>query len=694
MGTASPLNTMGLLYQKLTDLHFKCVILKKWGMCMKLKWQDELSLYREFKTTFVFEGNIYDVYPYLAGDGSNQTLLYQNLERYLYQHYKYTLKYDIVLFVNAIDGIYALKGGKKENDFKEYTKLKKELMKAENNEEKDTGEEVENPIPSIFKIAKGNINEDAFAGRPNLIERFTPFIKLVYENTKKTVVFILTQASRYSVEPDHLRENEILYFTELAMTGQKRVVAGSKTTNPQQNPNQLVMITEKVNDLPFWFYFNNPHVKTIQISNPTFEERKQYFLNQFEKFYGHEDVTAPELKQDIMQKFIGYTDGLKTIEMEALIKLLNQEKIPLKKLPEGVTLYKYGIRINPWDAPDLLDRIPNLDDELKAKIFGQDEVINQAVDIVRRAIYGFSGIQSKRSAKPKGVMFLSGPTGTGKTELAKLITEWLFGKSDALIRFDMSEFQQDHSDQRLLGAPPGYVGYSDGGQLTNAVKNNPFSVLLFDEIEKAHPKILDKFLQILDDGRMTDGRGETVYFSDTIIIFTSNLGIKELQRDEITGRTIAITKIPFNHTLNREQYEIQMTEAIKNHFDTVIGRPELLNRFGDNFLVFNYISLESMKAILLQKLTTVKQALMEDKKIELSWSEDIFDQLLKKAESYRDKGGRGIITLVEKHFINPLVRMIADQQVGQKSHLKITLQSIKFTSLETSLIGEIHKVTP
>jgi len=270
----------------------------------------------------------------------------------------------------------------------------------------------------------------------------------------------------------------------------------------------------------------------------------------------------------------------------------------------------------------------------------------------------------------------------------------LFGKTDALIRFDMSEFQQDHSDQRLLGAPPGYVGYSDGGQLTNAVKNNPFSVLLFDEIEKAHPKILDKFLQILDDGRMTDGKGETVYFSDTIIIFTSNLGIKEFQREELTGRTIAKTIIRHDHTLTREKYEIQMTEAIKNHFDTVIGRPELLNRFADNFLVFNYISIEAMQAILLQKLTTVKKALLEDKKIELTWSQEIFDRLLKKAESYRDKGGRGIVTLVEKHFINPLVRMIADQQVGQKSHLKIALKSIHFTSLETSLTGDIKKVNP
>jgi flagellar biosynthesis GTPase FlhF len=659
---------------------------------MKLKWQDELYLYRDFKTTFVLEGNIYDNYPYLLDPEDTTGVMYRSLERFLYQYYKYTLKYDIVLFVNAIDGIYAIKGGKKEEDFKRYTQLKKELLKLESASEKESLANLENPKPSIFSFAK-NEEELNFPARQNLVERFTPFIKLVYENTKMTVAFIMTQASRYTIAPDNLRDHELSYFTELAMTAQRRVVPGTEITNPNKNANNLVFITEKVNDMPFWFYFNNPYVKSIQIGHPTNEERKLYFSNTFEKMFGYQDVLEQNRKDEFLLKFVGYTEGLKTIEIDALVALLNQEKIPLLKLPEAVTLFKYGIRDNPWDSPDLLSRIPNLDDELKTKIFGQDEVINQAVDIVRRAVYGFSGIQSKRSSKPKGVMFLSGPTGTGKTELAKLITEWLFGKVDSLIRFDMSEFQQEHSDQRLLGAPPGYVGYSEGGQLTNAVKQNPFSVLLFDEIEKANPKILDKFLQILDDGRMTDGRGETVYFTDTIIIFTSNLGIKVMKRDDVSGRVIAETAIAHNHTLSREVYESKMSDSIKNHFDTVIGRPELLNRFADNFLIFNYISVEAMKSILNQKLNTVKKALLEDKKISLSWTNVVFEDLLKHAIHYRDKGGRGIVTLVEKHFINPLVRLIADSEVGQKNNLTIAIDAIVFTPVETSLAGKITKNT-
>jgi ATP-dependent Clp protease ATP-binding subunit ClpA len=132
------------------------------------------------------------------------------------------------------------------------------------------------------------------------------------------------------------------------------------------------------------------------------------------------------------------------------------------------------------------------------------------------------------ATKSETALFLAGPTGVGKTELAKTLTSLLFGDESAYIRFDMSEFSAEHSDQRLIGAPPGYVGYDVGGELTNAIREKPFSVVLFDEIEKAHPRILDKFLQILDDGVLSSGRGERVYFSDAFLVFTSNLGIYRL----------------------------------------------------------------------------------------------------------------------------------------------------------------------
>lgn len=158
-------------------------------------------------------------------------------------------------------------------------------------------------------------------------------------------------------------------------------------------------------------------------------------------------------------------------------------------------------------------KLEKLEDIRHDRVKGQDEAIKKVKSVIIRAYTGFSGLlHSTKPHKPKGILFFVGPTGVGKTELAKVTAEFLFGDEDVCIRFDMSEYSQDHSDQRLIGAPPSYVGYDEGGQLTNAVLEKPFCVLLFDEIEKAHPRILDKFLQILEDGRLTDGHGKTVNF--------------------------------------------------------------------------------------------------------------------------------------------------------------------------------------
>ena len=191
----------------------------------------------------------------------------------------------------------------------------------------------------------------------------------------------------------------------------------------------------------------------------------------------------------------------------------------------------------------------------------------------------------------KSILFLSGPTGTGKTELAKSLAEWLFDSKEKCLRFDMSEYAQAHSDQKLFGAPPGYVGYEAGGQLTNAVKANPFSVLLFDEIDKADSSILDKFLQILEDGRLTDGKGETVHFSDTLIIFTSNIGT---------------TNFKYGDDINYEEYCNKYKEEIKTFFTTK-SKPEIMNRIGENFLFYKFISREAGREIADKQLTNIKE---------------------------------------------------------------------------------------
>ena len=168
---------------------------------------------------------------------------------------------------------------------------------------------------------------------------------------------------------------------------------------------------------------------------------------------------------------------------------------------EAARRYKLGVTDDPWRKLDR-EKLRGAEDFVRDRVKGQQHAVTHMLDIVKRAVTGIGG---RRGGRPRGVLFFAGPTGVGKTELAKTLTQLIFGDERAYIRFDMSEFAAEHADQRLLGAPPGYIGYDAGGELTNAVREKPFSVVLFDEIEKAHPRILDKFLQILEDGRLTTG---------------------------------------------------------------------------------------------------------------------------------------------------------------------------------------------
>lgn len=285
-----------------------------------------------------------------------------------------------------------------------------------------------------------------------------------------------------------------------------------------------------------------------------------------------------------------------------------------------------------------------------------------ALPVLMRAMTGLNGLQHSSSMKPKGVMFFAGPTGTGKTELAKTMAECVFGDESACIRFDMSEFSQSHSDQRLLGAPPGYVGYEAGGQLTNAVRNRPFSILLFDEIEKAHPSILDKFLQILEDGRMTDGQGNTVYFSECVIIFTSNLGIYTL---DAQGNRIANVSpdMPYSEVSQ------QVRSAVERYFKLDLGRPEILNRIGENIEVFDFIRPDTAAAILKAQLKKISINLKTEHKIILSFSNKAYQFLIEKALGNLENGGRGVGNVVESCLINPLARHLFEHQDIRDIHI-------------------------
>ena len=225
----------------------------------------------------------------------------------------------------------------------------------------------------------------------------------------------------------------------------------------------------------------------------------------------------------------------------------------------------------------------------------------------------------------------------------------------------MSEFSAEHADQRLIGAPPGYIGYNTGGELTNAIRQKPFSVVLFDEIEKAHPRILDKFLQILDDGVLTSGRGERVYFSESLIIFTSNLGMTRRLADGTrvsnAGPDEAIDDI-----------RSKVRSEIARHFQLEIARPEILNRIGENIIVFDFIRPEVARDILHLMIGRVVEDLRAEQGITLSISPAAEQQLAAICLADLGNGGRGIRNPVEVHLVNPLARALFDLEpkAGEK----------------------------
>ncbi|NCX51641.1 MAG: AAA family ATPase, partial [Burkholderiaceae bacterium] len=226
------------------------------------------------------------------------------------------------------------------------------------------------------------------------------------------------------------------------------------------------------------------------------------------------------------------------------------------------------------------DKLLKMEEHLHERVVGQDEAIRAVSDAIRRSRAGLS-----EENKPYGSFMFLGPTGVGKTELCKALAEFLFDSDDRLIRIDMSEFMEKHSVARLIGAPPGYVGYEEGGYLTEQVRRKPYSVILFDEIEKAHPDVFNVLLQVLDDGRLTDGQGRTVDFKNTVIVMTSNIGSHLIQ--SMTGK-------------NQAEVKEAVFGELKNHF-----RPEFLNRV-DEIVVFHGLdqkNIASIAKILLQNLS-------------------------------------------------------------------------------------------
>ncbi|MDY0214819.1 MAG: AAA family ATPase [Bacilli bacterium] len=587
------------------------------------------------KRAVVIEGNVGDVFL-------NDKKRIVTLKEYLMDMLK-DMAYEDVIYWDRVDGV---DGDVTKLDLVDDIEVKGDTYEFEDEEDdKKTGSGLFKKPAEIFNLVFKNMI-----------------------NPKRKVAFVLNWADYLFGNSNQLMDDEREYLTLLGKAIKDRKV---DYLSEDTNGSVVILIANKLSMFPISFYQSNPEVTTITMQKPDRLEREE-MLSKIEmafdiKLKPGETLLTSEKKSE----YIDMLDDFTNREIIQLSKLSRKEgKMTFNKL---FYLFKYGEKDNPWEKLDYND-VKNIKKKLSERVVGQDEAIEKIEKIIVKAYMGLTGLHKSSSrSMPKGILFFVGPTGVGKTELSKTLAQFLFGDDQACIRFDMSEYGTDNSDQKLIGAPPGYVGYEEGGRLTNAIKEKPFSVILFDEIEKAakpNPRILDIFLQILEDGRLTDSKGETVYFSESIIIFTSNLGASEVKP-----------------SANHEEVAKEFINIVKNYFDNEIKRPELLGRIGYNNIVpFNFIQdKEFMVKIARSKLKPIQVGILEKYRIDLVFEDELkfVNYILSDADI--TKGGRDILNAINDKLLDELAMYLFKNKQelaalkGQSILVKTSQKGLEFS---------------
>ncbi|GAA1397558.1 hypothetical protein GCM10009639_35150 [Kitasatospora putterlickiae] len=525
----------------------------------------------------------------------------------------------------------------------------------------------------------------------DLLDRLRDAMVGVVQHPGPPIALVVPYAGRLGSPQAPVAGEAARFFAAAEELGHTaRPVQGASAVTPY---NTVFWVVERQEELPREFAVGSRALRVINVPQPPHDQRLAAArhvvggLARYQAATGGPTLTEAETAT-ASKALADSSHGMGSSEVMAIGRMALDRGLPVQRLDEAARLYRIGVLDNPWATAALRERIAGGEEFLNGKVIGQPYAVRRTLEVFTRSAAGLNGAQASSSpSRPRGTLFLSGPTGVGKTELAKGVAEMILGKDARPIRFDMSEFAEEHARDRLIGAPPGFVGHDAGGELTNAVRANPMSVLLFDEIDKANPRLFDLFLQILEDGRLTDGRGATVYFTECVLIFTSNLGVTAVtmgdqpNREGATGGSGsgageepgpeaargadgagATAPRTTGRAFNRHDDPVMVRQALREAFDVFfndqIKRPELRNRFGDNFIPMDFMQEKWVPRILDKAIASVAARVQEVHGAALALSDDAWEVLRVEATRRLDHGGRGVLTAVESALVNPLAKEV------------------------------------
>lgn len=704
-----------------------------------MKWQVDFGNYFDIFNTFIIDGNIDDIQPQITPEDECRFVrlgewFTNSLYTYREEDRKCVIIYDPTesedkRFTIAVPFEEVLKEPEEGDDRSEdaepeYDRIYADrlaqhfwdILHEERLEDKMIGHNAGGVSLDMARIHYAVTENGRMTGN-ELLDSFRGFWDSIFESTEPVTtgyVFIIKMTSRLLTRAgsNGMSPDELLLFRQMLNISQSM---------SEGDGHRLIVLANRQTDLPMWFTdeASNPYVRKLTIERPTEDNKLAFFDRLIEEVAFGEEFNAKyeemirlrpneepdtngksEGERRIKRKFLAYTNDftMKMLEYYQSYLMHGHPIASPDKLGYSISGFRAGELENPWEKPEKVREMLAVTEKVAQKIKGQEHALRTVQNILTRAAVGLG--RADNPGAPRVVLFLAGPTGTGKTEICKQLAETIFGSSERIIRFDMSEYGAEHADQKLFGAPPGYVGYEEGGKLTNAMKKEPFSLVLFDEIEKAHGSIMDKFLQILSDGRLTDGKGETVSFTDAIIAFTSNAGVTsptpqnqqafEDMVKKMGGELPPEREINMRTVCEMEEAKCSVDEIyaavsnyfrynVKHYFCCTLGRPELYGRIEDALVYYNYIGELAVPEIVEARMDSlVAEAKDRFRLTDVTYDSKVLEEIVRYCctEGVRSMGARGINKAVSVVFETALSNFFSPyilRQGGQDDLIDATV---------------------